>query len=48
MEQRVIACEGDQKKLVSLIHSLLGSKKNTVLLEYTSSFTLASTLNMFL
>ena len=29
------------------IHSLLGSKKNTVLPEYTSSFTLASTINMF-
>ena len=47
MEQRVIDCEGDQKKLYSLIHSLLGSKKNTVLPEYTSSFTLASTINMF-
>ena len=30
MEQRVIDCEGDQKKLFSLIHSLFGSKKNTV------------------
>ena len=40
MEQRVIDCEGDQKKLFSLIHSLLGSKKNTVLPEYTSSFTI--------
>ena len=47
MEQRVIDCEGDQKKLFSLIHSLHGSKKNTVLPEYTSSFTLASTINMF-
>ena len=47
MEQRVINCEGDQKKLFSLIHSLLGSKKKTVLPEYTSSFTLASTINMF-
>ena len=47
MEQRVIDCEGDQKKWFSLIHSLLGSKKNTVLPEYTSSFTLASTINMF-
>ena len=47
MEQRVIDCEGEQKKLFSLIHSLLGSKKNTVLPEYTSSFTLASTINMF-
>ena len=37
----------DKKKLFSLIHSLLGSKKNTVLPEYTSSFTLASTINMF-
>ena len=27
MEQRVIDCEGDQKKMFSLIHSLLGSKK---------------------
>ena len=27
VEQRVIDCEGDQKKLLSLIHSLLGSKK---------------------
>ena len=48
MEERVIDCEGDQKKLFSLIHSLLGSKNNTVLPEYTSSFTLASTINMFL
>ena len=45
MEQRVIDCEVDQK-LFFLIHSLLGSKKNTVLPEYTSSFTLASTINM--
>ena len=48
MEQRVIDCEGDQKKLLSLLHFLLGSKKKTVLPEYTSSFTLASTINMFL
>ena len=48
MEQNVINCEGDQKKLFSLIHSLFGSKKITVLPEYTSSFTLASSTNMFL
>ena len=47
MEQRVINCEGDQKKLFSLIHPLLGSKKFTVLPEYTSSFTLASSITMF-
>ena len=47
MEQNVINCEGDQKKLFSLIHSLFGSKKITVLPEYTSSFTLASSNNMF-
>ena len=47
MEQRVIDCEGDHKKLFSLINFLLGSKKNTVLPGYTSSFTLASTINMF-
>ena len=47
MEQRVINCEGDQKKLFSLIHSLFGSKKITVLPEYTSSFTLAFSINMF-
>ena len=46
MEQSVINCEGDQK-LFSLIHSLFGSKKITVLSEYTSSFTLASSINMF-
>ena len=39
MEQRVNNCEGDQKKLFSLIHSL---EKTTVLPEYTSSFTLTS------
>ena len=44
MEQRVIDCEGDQKKLFSL----LGNKNNIVLPEYTSSFTLASTINKFL
>ena len=47
MEQRVIDCKGDQKKMFSLMHSLLGSKNNTVLSEYTRSFTLASTINMF-
>ena len=47
MEKRVIDCEGDKKKLFSLIHSLLGSKKNTVLPEYTTCFTLASTINKF-
>ena len=48
MEQRVINCEGDQKKLFSHIHSLFGSKKITVLPEYNSSFTLSSSINMFL
>ena len=47
MEHRVIDCEGDQKKMLSFIYSLLGSQKNTVLPEYTSSFTLASTINIF-
>ena len=47
MEQRVINCEGDPNKLFSLINSLVGSKKITVLPEYTSSFTLASSINMF-
>ena len=31
MEQRVINCEGEQKKLFSLIHSICGSKNITVL-----------------
>ena len=44
----VINCEGDQKKLFSLIHSLFGNEKITVLPEYTSPFTLASSINMFL
>ena len=48
MEHNDINCEGDQAKLFSLIHSLFGSKKITVLPEYTSSFTLASSINMFL
>ena len=47
VEQRVINCEGDQKNMFSPIHSLFGSKKITVLPEYTSSFTLASSINMF-
>ena len=38
IEQRVTNYEGDQKKRFSLIHSLFGSKKITVLPEYTSSF----------
>ena len=46
MKQSVINCEGDQKKLFSLIHSLLVVKRS-VLPEYTSSFTLASSINMF-
>ena len=40
MEQWVNNCEGD--------HSLFGSKKITVLPEYNSSFTLTSSINMFL
>ena len=48
MEQRVINCEGDQYNRFSLIHSLFGSKKIAMLPEYTSSFTLASSINMFL
>ena len=48
MEQSVINCEGDQKKLFSLIHSLFWSKKITVLPEFISSFTLTSSINMFL
>ena len=47
MEHRIINCEGDQKQQFSLIHSLFGSKKITVLPEYTSSFTLAFSINMF-
>ena len=47
MEQQIIDCEDDQKKMFSLIHSLLGSKKNTMLPEYIRSFTLASTIKMF-
>ena len=48
MEQSVITYEGDQKKLFSPIHSLFGSNKITVLPEYTSSYTLSSSFNMFL
>ena len=48
MEQSVINCEGDQKKLFSLIHSLFGSKKITVLPEYTSFLNLASSISLFL
>ena len=47
IEQKVNNCECDQDKLFSLIHSLFGSKRITVLLEYTSSFTLAYSINMF-
>ena len=47
MEQRIIDCESDQKKLFSLIHSLPVRKKHTLFPEYTSSFTLATTKNMF-
>ena len=37
MEQSAINCEGDQKKLFSIIHSLFGSKKITVLPEYNNN-----------
>ena len=47
MEQRVNNCEGDQKKLFSLKPSVFGSKKITVLPEYTNSFTSTSSINMF-
>ena len=46
-EQTVNDCEGDQNKCFSLIHYLLGSKKITVLPEYISSPSLASTIHMF-
>ena len=36
-----------RKKMFSFIYSLFGSKQITVLPEYTSSFTLAYTINMF-
>ena len=36
MKQMVNNCEGYQNKLFSLIHSLFGSKKITVLPEYAS------------
>ena len=48
MEQKVINSEGEQRKLFSLIRFLFGSKKITVLPEYTTSFTMASSINMFL
>ena len=45
MEQRVTNyCECDMEKLFSLINSLFGIKIITMLPEYTSSFTLASTI----
>ena len=47
IEQMVTNCEGDHKKLFALLHSLFGSKNSTVLPEYTSFFTLASSINMF-
>ena len=43
MEQSVINCEGHQKKLFSLIHSIFGSKKITVLPEYIIALSLQST-----
>ena len=45
MEQRFNNCEGDQKKLI--FSHTFRNKKITVLPEYTSSFTLASSINMF-
>ena len=47
MEQKVNNCKGDQKKMFSLIHSLFESKTITVLPEYTISFALVSSINMF-
>ena len=48
MEQRVNYSEGGQKKILSLIHHLLEIKKIAGFPEYTSSFTLASSIYMFL
>ena len=47
MEQSVNNCDGSQKTLISLKHSLFGSKNIAVLLEYTIYFTLTSSINMF-
>ena len=45
-DQIVHNCEGDQRRLSSLIHYICG-KRITVLPEYTSAFTLASSINTF-
>ena len=42
-----LLCINDLMKLFSLIHSLFGSGKITVLPGYTSYFTLVSAINMF-
>ena len=47
MEQRVLIVKVTRNYFYP-IHYLLGRKKNTVLPEYSSSFTFASTINMFL
>ena len=47
IEKRVTNSEGDKKKLISLIHSLFWSRKFTVLPEYTSSFSLACSIDVF-
>ena len=47
-QQKIIDCNGDQKKLFKIVDPLLGRNKTTVLPEYSDPATLASTINTFL
>ena len=46
-QQKIIDCNGDQKKLFKIVDPLLGRNKTTVLPEYSDPATLASTINTF-
>ena len=47
-QQKIIDCNGAQKKLFKIVDPLLGRNKTTVLSKYSDPATLASTINTFL
>ena len=48
IQKKITESNGDQKKLVNIVNTLLGRRKQLVLPGYNNPITLASTFNMFL
>ena len=46
IQKKITESNGDQKNLFNTVNTLLGRRKQLVLLDYNNSITLASTFNM--